>query len=479
MARSAKPLLGGRYKLSGEQGGVASAHRAWDRWLNRPVFVKILPASKIGSLAAKRQFIDSAQALVRIAHPNVESLLDYGATDDGAPYHVMHDAEVELVPLGDGQPLGWAQVRGILLDVTAGVDALHGQRIVHGDISLHSVALVGDSARIVDFTDAGLNQHDLAPEEFCDDVRAIAALGYRLLTGHGSTGRAPLAIEAALARTDAPPRAQATLLRVLTSQFVELEQLRGGLTDESRASLRPWSGVVNAGAAVAAAAMLSIGLWSSISVSAQAVVDTSMLALVCEPQLGATESLLSMSLGRAASPDTSAEPDAHSESTSGASAATQSSFEAARARVEVGAEGRRKRTVVHSKRFDLHQELSAEHMVERGIDLTHGRPNPEDDPRVPIVDGPKRARALFEAACARDYGKGCHMLGVQIAEGMVPDDGAGPAEHYRRGCALDYHRSCAALADLARAGEIVADVSLLDAKACLLAGPDSSYCLPD
>ncbi|HVI00218.1 MAG TPA: hypothetical protein VM869_15985 [Enhygromyxa sp.] len=153
-------------------------------------------------------------------------------------------------------------------------------------------------------------------------------------------------------------------------------------------------------------------------------------------------------------------------------------FESARAHTQVGSEAQRKGVSMHSERFEGRRGLSPAVLVQRGIDLTHGRPTSEDDPRLPIVDGPIRARALFEAACARDYGKGCHMLGVQIAEGMIPDDGTGAAGYYRRGCALDYHRSCAALAELARAGQIVADADLLEAKACLLAGPRSSYCLP-
>lgn len=500
MTPSVNTLLGGRYKLSGDLARVVSAQRAWDRWLHRPVFIKIFARTKIDGLAAKRRFIESAQALVRIDQAN---LLDYGATEDGAPYHVIRDEGLEHLSLADAGALSWARVREVLLDVIAGVDALHCQRIVHGNISLHSVALIGDTARLVDFGDASVAEHELSPEQVADDVRGVAALGFRLLTGGAAIGRSVDELADALAKTDAPSSVRATLLEILTgAQAVELGSLRRDL-DGDLLRARGWgrSELVSAAATMAAALMLVIGLWSSFasfeatSVERSPTVHASSSELMCEAGLGplgpGSISTVAMGLPMDLSMDLSTASADESTPSLGDEVTTVSSkpepkpqphsdarFDAARASVEVGSTNTRKPTVVQTRRFDVDRDLSPALLVERGIDLTHGRPAAEDDPRLPVVDGPKRARALFEAACEQNYGKGCHMLGVQIAEGMTSDESADPAHYYRRGCALDYHRSCAALADLARAGEIIADVSLLDAKACLLAGPTSSYCLP-
>lgn len=512
MARSAKTLLGGRYKLTGELARAASVQRGWDRWLNRHVFIKVLASDKIDDCAGQGRFIASARALVRIEHPNVAALLDYGASEAGAPYHVMTEDGVDLATLMASEPrVSWARARGILLDVIAGVHALHRERIVHGGIGLHTVALFGETARLVEFGDA--ESHDeLAREQLGVDVRGVAALGFTMLTGSMATGRSGSSLAAALARVDVPRNVRAVLVDALTQpQTIELATLRRELSRGARsigrvpvlARLRSVRAshadrLIDAAAGLAAAAMLSIGLWSSVAsseVTASASAITSGArrdGTPCEHRHDSLGVSSTPARGEPARRGDATESNerpcdeveipartAHEQTPASAVAIPQQSFESGRARVQVGSEGQRKLGVtMQSERLDARRGLSAATLVERGIDLTHGRPTPEDDPRLPIVDGPLRARTLFEAACARDYGKGCHMLGVQIAEGMIPDDGAGAAQHYRRGCALDYHRSCAALAELARAGQIVADADRLDAKACRLAGPDSSYCSP-
>lgn len=487
MALGNKRLLGGRYKLTGALARADSVQRGWDRWLNRQVFIEILSSHEIDNCDSKGRFIASARALVQMEHPNVEALLDYGVTDAGAPYHVMAEAGVDLASLmaREGR-VSWARARGILLDVIAGVAALHRRRIVHGGIAPHSVALVGDTARLVEFGQAKQLARELSAADISVDVHGIAALGFLLLTGLRATGRATPVLEAALARIELPRSVRALLLRALSEPHsVELASLQRAIAGKSCSLAR--TRLIDAAAAVAAVAMLTIGLWSSVASSSAALgmLDASAdanTAKTCEQAFESvsTVELRSRSVEPIAQPSASAPPiDSPAISQSAKPIASQSRFESARAHLQVGAEQRRRGMSVRSDRFELHGELSPAKLVERGIDLTHGRPTPQDDPRLPIVDGPIRARALFEAACARDYGKGCHMLGVQIAEGMIPDDrydGSGAAEHYRRGCALDYHRSCAALADLARAGRIVADADLLEAKACLLAGPNSSYC---
>ncbi len=494
MSTVSKALLGGRYKLSGELAR-GSAARAWDRWLDRTVYINIFCAGKIASPLAKRRFIDSTQALARIDHPNVAAPLDFGATADGSPYHVLPDAGVELTSLA-GQARAWARARRVLLDVIAGLEALHRRRIVHGEVSRHAVALVGDRAQLVEFGDAQVLDHPPSAAELDDDARGVAALGFWLLTGASSTGRSPAALAAALAQTDAPTAARAALLHGLTTTTnVELAALREAIFGAPRARPdRLRAQVVSAIAGVAATAMLSIGLWSSYAsfqLGHTQAVDAAAAELACAAELGAElepsapppqrSTLARAELEPAAlgARQPGAPPSSDAPGSDAPSSDAPARFEASRARNLVGSEARRDAVVVQSKRFNLRHDLSPATLVERGIDLTHGRPTPEDDPRLPILDGPVRARALFQAACARDYGKGCHMLGVQLAEGMITDDDASAAEYYRRGCALDYHRSCAALADLARAGQIDADVSMLEAKACLLAGPGSSFCAPE
>src|SRR5690606_28040671 len=148
------------------------------------VFIRILSNVKIDDCVAKRHFVDSAQALIRIEHPNVETLLDFGATDEGAPYHVMRAAGVDLATLMAREgSLAWTRVQTIMLDVIPGVAALHRERIIHGDVSPQAIALIGETARLVELAEAELCEHELTLEERRVDVRGIAALTFILLTG--------------------------------------------------------------------------------------------------------------------------------------------------------------------------------------------------------------------------------------------------------------------------------------------------------
>jgi len=488
-------LLGGRYKLTGEIAPGSSClprdsscpREAWDRWLNRYVSVKILPGSKTETELAKRRFVASAGVLARLDHPHVEPLLDYGATADGAPYHVMparQGPDLATVLAAEGH-LDWARVQPILRGLIAGVAALHHQQVVHGEVALHTITLADERVQLVDFADAELTEQ-AGPVDLAGDVHGVARVGFALLCGVDPGGRSPQALDTALAQTDAPPAVQAILRDVLVGEGAHAlsELARVVSAGQARPRSRWISRVINSSAALAAATMLVVGTWSSLA-PAPAAERGHPAAVVVE-----LERLLddAGSAGDASETHVLPAPVKPVEPQPRLAAASEPepSVELARApqrlhtgriRTAVMAESHADPITLQTMRFDLHGDLPSALLVERGIDLTHGRPTAEDDPRSPIVGGPERARPLFQAACDRNFGKGCHMLGVQIAERMLDDEqGAGPAAHYERGCELGYHRSCAALADLALAGLVTADATLLEAKACLLAGPRSSYC---
>jgi TPR repeat protein len=486
------------------RGGVAAGWRAWDRWLNRHVDVKILPSLTIDGLEAKQRFIRSARALTRIDEPHVGSLLDYGATENGAPYHVMctHSGLDLATLLSEDGRMAWARVESIVLGLIAGVEALHRRHVVHGEVALHNVVLADDgTATLVDLTEATLLDGPPTPEDLREDVHGVAVVGFSLLTGFGPLGRSPAALEAALAQTDAPARVRMALLSVLAGhpayRPADMPTLRRAFTAGARRSLpRSRSRLSSALATAAAAAMLGIGLaamgdtlerpdWTHQSYeSPLALTSGTIDRCVFEGTGGKALAQLTTNEGAEPTPSEALASEALASEVSLAATLPRRQISAGfvdgRARVEVGSDAASSPLEHQVERIDLYRELSPALLVERGIDLTHGRPTPADDPRAPVVDGPERARAMFAAACERDFGKGCHMLGVQIAEGMIVDaDDPDPAAHYRRGCELDYARSCGLLAELARAGSVPDEPGLLEAKACLLAGPGSRYCALD
>lgn len=129
----------------------------------RPVAVKILRMSALGSAAARR-FEAEKIALARLEHPHIARILDAGTTQDGAPYLVMEF--VEGVPLD-----AWchrhrdsleARVRMFVLLCRA-IGYAHRQGILHRDLKpgniLVRASAVGiaerdgsdDEPRVIDF----------------------------------------------------------------------------------------------------------------------------------------------------------------------------------------------------------------------------------------------------------------------------------------------------------------------------------------
>jgi tetratricopeptide (TPR) repeat protein len=145
-------VLGGRYEISRSlgRGGMGEVFVARDTELGRRVAVKLLHNHGRGDGAAQARLRREAQAMARLAHPNVVSVFDLGL--DGDRVFVA----MELV---EGHTLAtWARVhsvREILLaccDAARGVAAAHRVGLVHRDLTPRNVLVGSDGrARVTDF----------------------------------------------------------------------------------------------------------------------------------------------------------------------------------------------------------------------------------------------------------------------------------------------------------------------------------------
>lgn len=85
-------VIGGKYKLidplgEGGMGAVWIAENLSIR--GAEVAVKVLHANFARDPDAVRRFRAEAEATVRIGHPSIVRVFDYGQSDDGSPYMVM------------------------------------------------------------------------------------------------------------------------------------------------------------------------------------------------------------------------------------------------------------------------------------------------------------------------------------------------------------------------------------------------------
>src|SRR5690606_5756483 len=114
--------------------------------------------------SALDRFAEERRILARLHHPNIATLIDAGATDDGRPFLVME--YIDGVPLLEycdearlGIPARLRLVRGLL----AALAHAHGALIVHRDLKPGNVLVTPDGLpKLLDFGIARLVEADAA-----------------------------------------------------------------------------------------------------------------------------------------------------------------------------------------------------------------------------------------------------------------------------------------------------------------------------
>ncbi len=150
-------------------GGMGQVYLARDLTLhNKPVVIKVLLEASLKDDYVVRKFRQEVEALARIDHPGVVSVLGAGKLPDGKPYIVMQYVNgVTLrsqIPM-EGMDLERAAL--ILKQIGAALEHVHEQRIFHRDLkpdnimiqSLHGTELV----KVVDFGIAKVKDSVVAP----------------------------------------------------------------------------------------------------------------------------------------------------------------------------------------------------------------------------------------------------------------------------------------------------------------------------
>jgi serine/threonine-protein kinase len=269
-------MLVDRYELRGilGRGGMAEVRDGWDTRLNRPVAIKLLHPVFGAVPDIRRRFEDEARSAARLSHQNIVAVFDFGE-HEGSPFIVLERLPgrtlADLIAAG---PMPAYQVRGMLDDVLAGLQAAHSAGILHRDIKPGNilVSAPGDAMKVADFgiakTGAGVSTMTgqilgtmsyLSPERIAgasasvgDDLYAVGLMAYEALLGRrlfaqdnpAALARAimdsPPPPVAAIA-TDADPVLAAVIDRAMTrnplQRFGSAAQMRAALAGDRRALL--------------------------------------------------------------------------------------------------------------------------------------------------------------------------------------------------------------------------------------------------
>jgi serine/threonine-protein kinase len=133
----------GQYKLHEVlgRGAMGVVYRGEHLYLGREVAIKVLrPAAVRRSLAIK-WFLREARAAVRISHPGVVQVTDFGKSSDGTVYLVMELIRGETldVLLARERQLEPARAMYLVLQIADVITAAHRQGIIHRDLKPENV----------------------------------------------------------------------------------------------------------------------------------------------------------------------------------------------------------------------------------------------------------------------------------------------------------------------------------------------------
>jgi tetratricopeptide (TPR) repeat protein len=237
----------GAYEIVGSlgAGGMGSVYRARDTRLGRLVAIKLVSDQLAADPVASERLAREARLTSLLNHPNIVTVHDIGAAEDGRPFIVMElvAGQSLLAALRSERSLKPARAIEIANEVAEGLAAAHAGGIVHRDLKPSNIMLTEDGrAKIVDFglgktTSAAPSGDDttfwaggltdsfavvgtagyMAPEQvvpgpidFRADQFALGALIYEMISGRRAFKRAT-AIQTLSAIVDAEPEPLAEL----------------------------------------------------------------------------------------------------------------------------------------------------------------------------------------------------------------------------------------------------------------------------
>ncbi|HTE51440.1 MAG TPA: serine/threonine-protein kinase [Kofleriaceae bacterium] len=132
------------------EGGFASLYRAVRLSDERPVALKVLHRDLAASPRVQARFRREAEAIRRLDHPRIVSVLDHGTLSDGRPFLVME--WVEGRPLADELSargrLPWPEVVELVSQIADALESAHACGVVHRDLKAENVIVSGQSPRL-------------------------------------------------------------------------------------------------------------------------------------------------------------------------------------------------------------------------------------------------------------------------------------------------------------------------------------------
>ncbi len=144
--------IGGKYRISGilGSGGMGAVFRAENAFTGRRVALKILRNELSSSPDLLRRFMQEAQSITRIGHPNIVDVLDLLQDADGSVCMVQellegHDLRSRIK---GGQRVALREAIDLLVPIMGALVAAHEQHVIHRDIKPENIFLSTTARRV-------------------------------------------------------------------------------------------------------------------------------------------------------------------------------------------------------------------------------------------------------------------------------------------------------------------------------------------
>ncbi len=142
--------LDGRFQVEAllGQGGMGTVYRGTQVSVGRPVAIKVLRPDVAQSEDLVRRFYREARVISRLNHPNIVSLIDFGATPDGMLYLVMEFVRgTTLLEEMQRGPIRTSRSVRIATQVCDALAEAHAQGIIHRDLKPENIVLTEHATR--------------------------------------------------------------------------------------------------------------------------------------------------------------------------------------------------------------------------------------------------------------------------------------------------------------------------------------------
>jgi eukaryotic-like serine/threonine-protein kinase len=188
-------------------GGMGDLYRARDTRVGRTVALRVVAPGIAGDPARLEQFLRDARVSASVSHPNIAAIYEVG--EEGGHHYLACEfiQGQRLKSLISGRPLNARRAIDLTIQVADALADACASEVVHGDLRTDTILInAKGNVKLLDFglarwasrssVDGQPALHEASAGDHEDDIAALGAVLYEMLTGHPPQRDAEPAVDA-------------------------------------------------------------------------------------------------------------------------------------------------------------------------------------------------------------------------------------------------------------------------------------------